>query len=87
MSFKLLQFSPQERTGVIRMRGVPEAWGPRRRASDIGFLSSWLEDDSNDASIEPRPINWGAISGLALSIAISAAFWTSAVLMIERILR
>lgn len=88
MSFKVLQFSPQQGTRVIRMRGIPEAWsGSNPWARDTGFLSSWLEDDSDEANREARRLNWGPISGLALSIAISAGFWTSVVLTIERILR
>ena len=46
MSFKLLQFSPQESTRVIRMQAIPEQWsGPAACSSEIGFLKLFVEDE------------------------------------------
>ena len=86
MTFRVLQFPAEESTRVIRMRRIPESWmGSYRYREDSGFLSSWLEDSEVDQG--PRHVNWGAISGLALSIAISAGFWTGVALLIERLMR
>jgi hypothetical protein len=89
MSFNSFELSPQASTRVIRMRAIPEAWSaPSGCAPDIGFLRSWFEIDSDfEGSSAPRRINWGAIAGLTLSVAVSAAFWTGAALVIERIWR
>jgi hypothetical protein len=87
MSMKVLQFPAQGSTRAIRLRAVPAEWVEAYGAShDSGFLSSWLEDDS-EPNHAPGRINWGAISGLALSLGISAGFWAVVGLMVERILR
>jgi hypothetical protein len=81
MSYKLLQFPPQASTRTMR---VPVRWmcldsGLGRS----GFLSSWLGDD-NGLDERRRPINWGAIAGLALSFAVSGGFWAGVGLLIAR---
>jgi hypothetical protein len=55
---------------------------------DIGFLPSWFAFDS-DSEFEARGrrINWGAISGMALSIGFSTAFWAGLAWMIARVWR
>lgn len=87
MTFRVLQFPAEETIRVIRLNRIPKSWmGSYTYRGDSGFLSSWL-DDSNEVDPGPRRINWGAISGLALSVAISAAFWTGFALLIERLVR
>ena len=87
MTFRVLQFPAEESTRVIRMKRIPQSWmGSYSYREDSGFLSSWL-DDWNEGEGGSRRINWGAISGLALSVAISAAFWTGVALFIERLVR
>jgi len=87
MSLKVLQFPLQGSTRTVRLRAIPEAWaGHYGYTRDMSFLSSWLEDDSAPERTTRR-LNWGAVSGLALSLTISAAFWAGVVLIIERILR
>ncbi len=82
MSFKLLQFSPQESTRVIRMQAIPEQWsGPAACSSEIGFLKLFVEDEQ---TIVEKRINWGAISGLALSLAVSAGFWMLVGVTVEK---
>jgi hypothetical protein len=54
-------------------------------APDIGFLQSWLEDDSSGENKSQGKLNWGAISGLVLSLGISAGFWAGVVLLVQRI--
>jgi hypothetical protein len=82
VSFKLLQFSPQESTRVIRMQAIPEQWsGPAACSSEIGFLKLFVEDEQ---TIVEKRINWGAISGLALSLAVSAGFWMLVGVTVEK---
>lgn len=88
MSSKLLQFpAPGART--IRARAIPARWtGLDGYFVDNGFLSSWLEDDTQaNGTRVRRRFNWGAISGLAISLAVSATFWVGAGLLIARLLK
>jgi hypothetical protein len=83
VGFKLLQFSPQGSSRVIRMRAIPEQWsGSRLYSTDSGFVQAWLE---HEESCVGQRTNWAAISGLALSAVISAGFWTAVAVLIERI--
>jgi hypothetical protein len=85
VSFRLMQFPPQSSTRIIRMRAIREPWsGPRMYSTESGFLRSWIENEDNSAQ---ERTNWGAISGLALSIVIGASFWTGIALLIERVWR
>ena len=87
MSFKLLRF-PQSSTRVIYVRAVPVCWTtPDRYLNDVGFLQSWLEDETQPDGAARRRMNWGAISGLAISLAISASFWTGVGMAISRLLK
>ena len=87
MSFESFELSPQASTRVIRMRAIPESWSAQSPRPNLGFLRSWFEIDSDFEDGGPHRINWGALAGLAVSIAVSAAFWTGAALIIERIWR
>jgi hypothetical protein len=71
------------------MKAIPLHWiGLDGGLGDSGFLSSWLEDDNqSDPTNERRHINWGAISGLALSLAISASFWAGVGVLISRMVK
>lgn len=84
MSFRLLQFSPQGSSRVIRMRPIPEQWSSGMYSTESGFVRAWLEHDETGIKTQT---NWGAISGLALSAVISAGFWTGVALLIERVWR
>ena len=76
VSFKLLQFPPQPSTRAVRMTAVPARWvAPEGCMVDAGFLHSWLEDEDANSGLSPRKLNWGAISGLVISLSISGAFW------------
>ena len=83
MSLKVLQFPAQGSLHTTRARTLSEALGSPR---DMAFVSSWLEDDS-EPNRPPSGPNWGAISGLALSLAISAGFWATVGVIVERLLR
>ena len=88
MSFKLLQFSPQVSTRV-RLRQVPERWTQAYEYSrGATYLPSWMELDSEPSwDSEKRRIDWGAVSGLALSLAIGGGFWVGLGLLVARALR
>ena len=76
MSFKLLQFPPQPSTRVLRMSAVPARWIAHEGCmANGGFLHSWLEDDDAKNERSHRGLNWGAVSGLVISLTISGAFW------------
>lgn len=80
MSSKLLQFSPQASTRVLRLQDIPERWSGFSSSTDVA--DSWSEFEQ----INPKKkLNWGAISGLALSVTFSAAFWIGLVVLIERV--
>ena len=86
MSFKLLQFSPQTSTRAIRMRIVPERWTEGYEYSrGVRFLPAWMEDEGGASG--KRDINWGALSGLALSFVISGSFWVGIGLLVARIVK
>ena len=94
MSYKVLQLSPQASTRAHRSRIVAhESWSAPSATSldislDLGFLRSWLESDSDfDGDGACGRINWGAISGLALSIAFSASFWAGVAWIVARVWR
>lgn len=88
MSFKLLQFSPQASTRV-RMRTIPERWTEAYEYSrGATYLPSWMEVDPDTSwDAEKRRINWGAISGLALSLAIGGSFWIGLGMLVAHALR
>ena len=80
-----MQFPPQSIGRVIRMKAIREPWsGPSMYSPGAGFLQSFIE---NDDSEEPKRTNWGAISGLALSVVVSAGCWAGIALLIQRVWR
>ena len=87
MSFKLLQFSPEASTRV-RMRTVPERWTRSYEYSrGTTFLPVWMDVDP-DPSWDggKRHLNWGAVSGLAISMAIGSGFWVGLGLLVAKAL-
>ena len=86
MSFKLFQFSPQSSTRAVRMRIVPERWTEGYEYSrGVRFLPAWMEDEGGASG--RRHINWGALSGLALSFVISGSFWVGVGLLLSRLVK
>jgi hypothetical protein len=62
------------------------SWRAASVPLDMGFLQSWFEGDlDRDEDDTRRHLNWGAILGLGLSIAVSASFWVGIGWMVERI--
>lgn len=89
MRFNTFRLSPQGSTRVLRFRALPEHWStPSGYSPEIGFLQAWFEDDSrSNGSGEKHKTNWGAISGLALSVVISGSCWAGLGLLIARLVR
>ena len=87
MSFRVLQFPAEGTTRVLRMRVIPEHWStPSGYSPEITFFQSWFEDDSRPDGRKDK-INWGAVSGLALSVVVSASFWAGVGVLISRLVR
>ena len=88
MSYKLLQFSPEASTRV-RMRTVPERWTSSYEYSHAAnILPTWVDADHESIwDEENRRINWGAISGLALSLAIGSSVWIGLGFLVARALK
>jgi hypothetical protein len=85
-TMKVLQFPQQASTRSIHLRAIPESWSEPCSSSGGGLLSSWFADDFEPNDVAPG-VNWGAVSGMALSLTFSAAFWAGVALIVERILR
>jgi len=100
MSSKILQLSPQASTRTRRKIAVQESWSaaparpldisldlPLDLSLDIGFLRAWFETESDTGQSSPDDMNWGAISGMALSLAFSVICWAGVAWMITRVWR
>jgi hypothetical protein len=85
MSGKVLQLSPQISTRFTSSRtALQDSRSAQPVASlDMGFLPSWFESDSASDKGRRR-INWGAISGLAISIVVSGGVWAGVLWMVSR---
>ena len=87
MSYRRWQLSPQDSTRGIKTRiPIKGSWSNQPgNLADTEFLQSWLEYHSNMGAVSHGGINWGAVSGLALAIAVSAGFWAVVGFAIARI--
>jgi hypothetical protein len=88
VSYRRSQLSPQISTRGINFKIAVRSTRsfPSGGSSDAQFLQSWLECDSDlDQEVAEGGINWGAISGLALAIVVSATFWTGIAWAVARI--
>jgi hypothetical protein len=78
MSYRFSQLSPQGTNGSnvrISVQG-PRSTRPER-FRDMQFWRSWLELDSEiEQTAKPSRVNWNAVLGVAVTLGISAAFWT-----------
>jgi len=54
---------------------------------DAGFLYSWFRDEDAESGQPHRKLNWGAISGLVISLSISGAFWVGVGTLIAHFVR
>jgi hypothetical protein len=77
MSGKLLQLSPRASTHVTRKKfAFRDSRNAAASAVDTGLVGTWFDtDDDIDENSAYGPTKWGAISGMALSIVVSAGFW------------
>jgi hypothetical protein len=77
-----MQFPPQSSTRVIRLQAIREPWSAAGYTTESGFLRSWIKNEDGE---QRERTNWGAIYGLALSLVVSAGFWTGVGLLVERV--
>ena len=87
MSYRILQLSPQSSTRTSRRRiNVLESWrAPSTSVLDMETLRLRFEYDSELDDGEYGRSNWGLISGLALSIVVSASFWAGVAWLVEHV--
>jgi hypothetical protein len=88
-----VQLSTQASTRMIRRRiallGSRSASTiPATIPADVGFLPAWFKHDPSLGEGGARVhLNWGAISGLALSLAVSASAWAGVAWIVTRVWR
>jgi hypothetical protein len=89
MSGKVLQLSPRASTQINRRRTAPQNFwsAPSEASTETGFLRTWFENDSDLAGGAAGATNWSAISGLALSVAVSGTLWAGIAWMVARVWR
>ena len=87
MSYRFSQLSPRTSTRGITMRmALRGPWSaPPGDSPDAQFLRSWLEHDYETDEETQGRINWGLISGLAVAVGVSAAFWAGVGWLLSRI--
>jgi hypothetical protein len=88
MSFRILQlFPPASTRFTLRTVVIQQHWSaPSASSMEAGFLQTWFESDG-DLEDSASGSNWGAIYGLALSVAISASFWAGVAWIVARVWR
>lgn len=95
MSSKILQLSPQTSTRTRRRIAPQESWSAASARPlnvsldlplDIGFVRAWFESDP-DGQSGTRSVNWGAISGMALSVTFSVICWVGVAWIVTRVWR
>lgn len=87
MSYRLSQLAPQVSTRGSNIRVVvantrstqPDKFG------DMEFWRSWIEFDGEARPRSNSRVNWNALLGLALTVGISAGFWTGAAALATQI--
>jgi len=100
MSSKILRLSPQASTRTRGKIAAQDSWSatparpfdlsldpPLDLSLDMGFLPAWFESDPHPGQSRPEGVNWGAISGMALSVAFSVVCWAGVVWILTRVWR
>lgn len=82
MSYKVLQLSPQAST-----RSASSAIAIK----SVAIMGPWDDpwgvtvEDPVPNAVEGSSINWGAVSGLAISVGLCATFWAGIAIIVARI--
>jgi hypothetical protein len=98
LSSKILQLSPRSSTRIPRRKiAAQHSWSAVPAPSldmsldlslDMGFVRSWFESESDLAeSSAERQVNWGAISGMALSVVFSLVCWAGVIWIVAHFWR
>ena len=82
-----LQLSPisGSRQSQIDVASHERRQGQQGNWEDAEFFRSWLDYDSDAEPNRKRGTNWNLVLGLALAVAVSAAFWVGAGVLFARI--
>jgi hypothetical protein len=89
MNYSFLQF-PRQTNRVIHAKAMPSGWMDSYGVQDDDeFLGSRRGDDrAGFARFRlPSQINWAAISGIGLSLALSGACWAGIVLVVQHFIK
>lgn len=83
-----IQLSTQASTRIIRRRiALLGSRGASTIPADRGFLTAWFKHDPSSESGDCVHLNWGAISGLALSLTVSVSAWVGVAWAVTRVWR
>ena len=89
MSYRTSQLSPQGTNAEcvrVVVQSPPDDSQDGRQ--DMQFWRSWLEFDSHEGDDKKSPkLNWSALLGLVVVVAVSACFWAGLGVLIARVVR
>lgn len=87
--YRLSQLSPQTNRSAMRVVVTrPGSASSLENFRNIEVWRSWIEFDSEVQNEEKRSrsrVNWNAVLGLAVTLGISAAFWTGVGILVVQI--
>ncbi len=86
--YKVSQLSPNANRSAMRAVVTRPGRSSTSDFANFQLWRSWLEFDSElDDKPAGAAINWNALLGLALTLAISAAFWSGVGVAVVQILK
>ena len=86
--YKVSQLSPNANRSAMRVVVTRPGGASTPDFANFQLWRSWLEFDSEVDDNRSRPtINWNALLGLAVTLGISAAFWSGVGIAVAQILK
>lgn len=86
--YKVSQLSPNANRSAMRVTVTRPGSSSTQDFANFQLWRSWLEFDSElDNTSSKSAINWNALLGLAVTLAISAAFWSGVGIAVSQILK